>query len=78
MSYWLRDVDFGDKFIIRIAEDKRFGVPIFETLGGRSRCPAEPGTIWRDAGMSGVMTSMPGQRLDNFLNRPVECLDGSR
>ena len=37
-KYSLADPEFGDKFVIGVASDKRFGTPVFSTKGGRSMC----------------------------------------
>ena len=49
-SYTLGDPEVGDKFVVRVGADKRFGTPIFTTMGGRSSCPGEPLTVWREIG----------------------------
>ena len=51
-KYTLGDPDLGDKFVLKVGADKRFGTPIFETLGGRSKCPGELGTVFREGGVS--------------------------
>jgi len=48
-SYVLGDSDPFDKFVIQVSSDKRFGTPLFKTIGGASRCPGEPNTIWRES-----------------------------
>jgi len=50
-SYTLSDPDHGDKFVILVKFDKRFGTPIFQTIGGASKCPGEPNTMWREQGL---------------------------
>jgi hypothetical protein len=55
-KYSLGDPEFGDKFVIGVASDKRFGTPVFSTKGGRSMCPGELGTVFRE---SGVYTEIP-------------------
>jgi len=50
-SYTLSDPDHGDKFVIQVKFDKRFGTPIFQTIGGASKCPGEPNTMWREQGL---------------------------
>ena len=55
-KYSLADPEFGDKFVIGVASDKRFGTPVFSTKGGRSMCPGELGTVFRQ---SGVYTEIP-------------------
>ena len=52
ISYSLGDAEFGDKFVVKVGTDKRFGTPIFVTKGGRSMCPGEIGTVFRESGMS--------------------------
>merc|ERR1711959_128199 len=52
VTYTLGDGDPYDKFVIQIATDSRFGTPIFKTIGGASKCPGEPNTMWRENGMS--------------------------
>ena len=52
VSYSLADADEGDKFVMRVRSDKRFGTPMFITEGGRSKCPAEKNTIKREAGIT--------------------------
>merc|ERR1712159_929997 len=47
-SYVLGDSDPFDKFVIQVSSDKRFGTPLFKTIGGASRCPGEPNTMWRE------------------------------
>ena len=53
---WTSDSDlcpeFGDKFVISVGADKRFGTPIFMTMGGRSMCPGELQTIFRESGVT--------------------------
>jgi hypothetical protein len=48
--YALGDEHYGDKFVIQVASDSRFGTPMYLTKGGRSSCPGEPQTMWREAG----------------------------
>ena len=50
--YTLGDSHFGDKFVVQVASDKRFGTALFTTQGGRSSCPGEPFTIWRESGFT--------------------------
>ena len=50
--YSLGDPNFGDKFVIQASVDKRFGTPLFKTMGGRSMCPAEDGTMFRESGVT--------------------------
>ena len=47
--------------MVEIKTDKRFGTPVFKTIGGASKCPAEPGTIWmEESGMIIEIASSPG------------------
>jgi hypothetical protein len=55
-KYSLGDPQFGDKFVISVSSDKRFGTPLFSTKGGRSMCPGELGTVFRE---SSVYTEIP-------------------
>ena len=50
--YSLGDAQLGDKFVVQVGEDVRFGTPVFITKGGRSSCPGEPLTMFRQAGFS--------------------------
>ena len=50
--YSLGDPEFGDKFVLSVGSDKRFGTPVFVTKGGRSMCPGEPGTFFRESSVS--------------------------
>ena len=43
------DPDADDVFAVRIRQDKVFGTPIFETVGGVSQCPGESGTTKKDS-----------------------------
>ena len=49
--YSLGDLDPYDKFVVAVSSDKRFGTPIFKTIGGASKCPGEPNTVWRESGL---------------------------
>ena len=40
--------DVGDSFVVRVREDPKFGVPMWQTLGGMSKCRCEPGTACRE------------------------------
>jgi len=51
VSYILGDPDPYDKFVVAVSTDKRFGTPIFRTVGGASKCPGEPNTLWRESGL---------------------------
>ena len=42
VTYALGDGDQGDKFVVEIKFDTRFGTPIFRTVGGATKCPGEP------------------------------------
>ena len=57
--YSLGDPEIGDKFVVRVGADKRFGTPIFTTMGGRSSCPGEPLTVWRESGYELKLTETP-------------------
>ena len=48
VTYTLGDDDPYDKFVIQVSNDKRFGTPLFRTIGGSSKCPGEPNTMWRE------------------------------
>merc|ERR1712159_478341 len=50
--YSLADPDYGDKFVLKVGTDARFGTPIFMTMGGRSMCPGELQTIFRESGVT--------------------------
>ena len=56
-TYSLMDDQYGDKFVISVGGDKRFGTPVFTVMGGRSMCPGEPGTVWRESDVSLVIRS---------------------
>lgn len=43
------DPNLGDKFVIEVQDNPLYGTPLFRTLGGASRCPAEPNTQKREA-----------------------------
>jgi hypothetical protein len=51
-AYSLGDPDHGDKFVVQVKHDNRFGTPIFQTVGGSTKCPGEPNTMWRENGVS--------------------------
>merc|ERR1712159_150977 len=59
-SYVLGDPDPFDKFVIQVSTDKRFGTPLFKTIGGASMCPGEPDTMWRENGIKIHTESAPG------------------
>ena len=50
--YALGDPDMGDKFAVRVQSDSRFGTPVFLTKGGRSKCPGELSTMFRESDIS--------------------------
>ena len=64
-TYSLGDEHFGDKFVVSVGSDKRFGTPVFVTKGGRSLCPGELGTVFRE---SGVSLSIPLETKRNAEN----------
>ena len=51
-TYTLGDPDPFDKFVVMVSTDKRFGTPLFRTVGGASKCPGEPNTMWRETGVT--------------------------
>ena len=70
-TYSLGDEQYGDKFVVQVGADSRFGTPVFVTKGGRSLCPGELGTVFRESGVTleiPISTKMatenlnPGQR----------------
>ena len=67
-TYSLGDSDPFDKFVIKVATDKRFGTPIFKTIGGASKCPAEPNTMWRETGM--ILASKASSGMNNKFISP--------
>jgi hypothetical protein len=49
VSYTLTDDDAGDQFSVTAIKGREAGhTPFFQLLGGRSSCPPEPGSIFRD------------------------------
>ena len=36
-------------FVVRITNDPVYATPIFTTMGGKSKCPAETGTLGRES-----------------------------
>ena len=60
VSYSLGDPDPYDKFVVAVSTDKRFGTPIFKTIGGASKCPGEPNTLWRESGLLVETAWAPG------------------
>jgi len=67
-TYSLGDPDPFDKFVIKVATDKRFGTPMFKTIGGASRCPAEPNTMWRESGI--ILTTQASAGVNNKFVSP--------
>ena len=63
--YTLGDPEYGDKFVVSVSSDARFGTPLFITKGGRSLCPAESGTVFRE---SGVTLELASRRSMESLN----------
>jgi hypothetical protein len=41
----------NDKFVIEVLDNAVFGGPVFRTIGGATRCPHEPNTTPREAGV---------------------------
>ena len=68
VTYTLGDGDPYDKFVLKVAFDKRFGTPIFQTVGGASKCPGEPNTMWRETGLEISTKHSPGS--NNFMVLP--------
>jgi len=64
-KYSLGDPEYGDKFVVSVGSDKRFGTPVFAIKGGRSMCPGELGTVFRE---SGVTLEIPLNRKTNAEN----------
>ena len=60
VTYALGDGDQGDKFVVEIKFDTRFGTPIFRTVGGATKCPGEPNTMWRENGILLSVTRAKG------------------
>jgi hypothetical protein len=52
VSYTLGDPDVKDKFIVKIETNAAYGTPVFYTLAGASKCPWEPNTTPREAGLA--------------------------
>ena len=50
-TYYLADADLGDKFVVAVGTDTRYGTPVFMTQGGRSLCPGEEETVHRHSGI---------------------------
>ena len=66
-TYTLGDPDLGDKFVVHVGADKRFGTPLFKTMGGRSKCPGELGTVFRESSvklMVPLSTGVPTEGLN--------------
>jgi len=68
VSYSLGDPDPYDKFVVAVSQDKRFGTPIFKTIGGASKCPGEPNTMWREAGL--IVETASGAGVNNKFIPP--------
>jgi len=66
-SYVLGDSDPFDKFVIQVSSDKRFGTPLFKTIGGASRCPGEPNTMWRESGVKIDKTPWSASANNHFI-----------
>jgi len=66
-KYVLGDPEFGDKFVLSVGADLRFGTPVFATMGGRSKCPGELGTVFRESDVS-LMIPLATKRAMNGLN----------
>jgi len=67
-TYSLGDSGPFDKFVIKVATDKRFGTPMFKTIGGASKCPAEPNTMWRESGI--ILTTQASPGMNNKFVSP--------
>jgi hypothetical protein len=67
-TYSLGDSDPFDKFVVKVATDKRFGTPMFKTIGGASKCPAEPNTMWRESGL--ILTTQASAGMNNKFVSP--------
>jgi len=50
VSWTLGDPNPKDKFIVAVHDNLMYGTPVFRTIGGQSRCPAEPTTLPRESG----------------------------
>jgi len=68
VTYTLGDDDPYDKFVIQVSNDKRFGTPLFRTIGGSSKCPGEPNTMWRESGLGIEAKHAAGS--DNYFVLP--------
>ena len=66
-KYVLGDPEFGDKFVLSVGADLRFGTPVFATMGGRSKCPGELGTVFRESDVS-LIIPLATKRAMNGLN----------
>ena len=73
-AYTLGDPDPFDKFVIQVSTDKRYGTPTFKTIGGASRCPGEPGTMWCESGMILQTEWSPGVNNEFLLPLTRQCL----
>jgi len=70
VTYTFGDADPYDKFVVHVNFDKRFGTPIFQTVGGASKCPGEANTIWRESGLDIAVKHSPGS--NNFQVLPSQ------
>ena len=70
--YALGDPEFGDKFVIQVSSDSRFGTPVFLTQGGRSKCPGEKLTVFREAGFAIDKASTYNERLNPGENAVIQ------
>ena len=66
-KYVLGDPQFGDKFVLSVGADRRFGTPVFATMGGRSKCPGELGMVFRESDVS-LIIPLATKRAMNGLN----------
>ncbi|MGK0315848.1 MAG: hypothetical protein ACI86M_002080 [Saprospiraceae bacterium] len=48
VGYTLTDDDVGDLFTVDVKQDRVYGTPVFDLLGGRSQCPHEGNTLFRE------------------------------
>ena len=64
VRYVLGDANFGDKFVVSVSSDRRYGSPMFRTIGGRSKCPGELNTVFRESGIKLEVTGVKTLRLN--------------
>lgn len=64
VRYVLGDAHFGDKFVVSVSSDSRYGSPMFRTIGGRSKCPGELNTVFRESGIKLEVTGIKTLRLN--------------